>query len=109
MTVHVQSDYAQLPERRLEVQSLKNGMEALLGSGQNQPTGHQIQLISDMFVVTVNTANPPRSLARRYDRIKCALVAAFHSMVLLEDTIAVYGGFSPFCYEYCKDVWQLNL
>ena len=49
MTVHVQSDYAQLPERRLEVQSLKNGMEALLGSGQNQPTGHQIQLISDMF------------------------------------------------------------
>merc|ERR1711998_338675 len=33
---------------------------------------------------------------------------AFHSMVLLEDTIAVYGGFSPFCYEYCKDVWILN-
>jgi N-acetylneuraminic acid mutarotase len=34
---------------------------------------------------------------------------AFHSMVILEDTVAVYGGFSPFCYEYCKDVWQLNL
>jgi len=34
---------------------------------------------------------------------------AFFSMVILEDMIAIYGGISPFCYHFCKDVWMLNL
>jgi len=34
---------------------------------------------------------------------------AFHSMVMIDDLITVYGGLGPFCYEYCKDAWTLNL
>ena len=30
-------------------------------------------------------------------------------MAILEDTIVVYGGVSPFCYEFCKDVWVYNI
>merc|ERR1711966_629322 len=34
---------------------------------------------------------------------------AYHTMVLVEDVIVVYGGLSPFCYEYCKDAWTFNI
>jgi len=29
--------------------------------------------------------------------------------VVLDDIIVVYGGIGPFCYEFCKDTWVLNI
>lgn len=70
-------------------------------------TGTQITLeyLNDMW-----SYDPIKMMWTRYWAMSTRPThRAFHSMVIIDELIAIYGGLSPFCYEYCKDVWILNI
>lgn len=74
-------------------------------AGEDFVTYQTLEYLNDMWTYNYVTM----MWTRHWAKSTRPTHRAFHSMVVLDDTIVVYGGFGPACYEYCKDVWMFNI
>jgi len=87
----------------------KNGNNGGCGStgkcGQIKKQFITLEYLNDMW--TYNTTT--HIWTRSWSESTRPTHRAYHTMVIIEEAIIVYGGLGPFCYEYCKDAWIYNI